>query len=104
VIHIYQPKLLKKKKKRRRKKVKERSVQQAQFLSSSHRVVLPWCAQALAAIEFTGENVNCQTFNVSFAGHHFLRNSLWQKCGGSKNQSYFSTCERFSTLCHTFQS
>jgi hypothetical protein len=57
------------------KKVKERSIQQAQFLSSSHRV-LPWCSQALAFIELPVDSVISQGFNVSLAVHHFVRNLL----------------------------
>jgi hypothetical protein len=48
------------------------------------------------------DNVSSQGFNVSLAVHYFVINLLWQKCC-SKNQSNFSTRERFSTLCHTLQ-
>jgi hypothetical protein len=69
----------------------------------NHRVVLPWCTKALAFIELPVDNVNSQSFNVSFAVHRFVRNLLWQKCWGSKNQSHFSNRERFSMLCHTLE-
>jgi hypothetical protein len=46
-------------------KVKEHYVQEAQFLSSNHHVVLPCCV--LAFIELPVGNVNSQDFNVSFA-------------------------------------
>jgi hypothetical protein len=35
--------------------VKKHSVKQAQFLSSNHRVVLPWCAQSMDLIELPVE-------------------------------------------------
>jgi hypothetical protein len=58
------------------KKIKEHCVQQAQFLFSNHRVVLPWCAQVLAFIELPVDSVNSQVFNVSFAVHLSVRNLL----------------------------
>jgi hypothetical protein len=58
------------------KNVKEHCVQKAQFLSSNHHVVLPWCAQALAFIELPVDNVNRQDFNVSFAVHLSVKNLL----------------------------
>jgi hypothetical protein len=58
------------------KKVKEHCVQQAQFLSTNHRVVLPWCTQALAFIELPVDNVDSQDFNVSFAVLLSVRNLL----------------------------
>jgi hypothetical protein len=58
------------------KEVKEHCVQQAQFLSTNHHVVLSWCAQALAFIELTVDNVNSQDFNVSFAVLLSVRNLL----------------------------
>jgi hypothetical protein len=62
------------------KKVKEHCVQQAQFLSSSHRVVLPWRTQPQIFIELPVDNVTSQDFDVSFAVHLFVRNLLEQKC------------------------
>jgi hypothetical protein len=62
------------------KKVKEHSVQQAQFLSSNHCVVLSWRTQALAFIELQVDNVNRQGFNVSLAVLQFVRILMWPKC------------------------
>jgi hypothetical protein len=51
----------------------EHSLQQAQLLSSNHRVVLPWCTQALAFIDLPADNVTSQYLNGSFAVHHFVK-------------------------------
>jgi hypothetical protein len=64
----------------KKKKVNEHSVQQPQFLLSSHRVVSPWCTQALAVTKLPVDNVYSRGFNVSLAKHHFVRNFLCQKC------------------------
>jgi hypothetical protein len=51
-------------------------------LSSNHRVVLPWCAQALA-LSYQWRKLTVEVFNGSlnsFAVHHFVRNLLRQKC------------------------
>jgi hypothetical protein len=37
------------------------------------------CTQALAFIDLPVDNVNSQSFSVSLAAHHFVRNLLWQK-------------------------
>jgi hypothetical protein len=55
------------------------SVQQAQFQSSNHHVVLPWRTQAVVFSELPVDDVNSQGFNVSPAVHHFVRNSMWKK-------------------------
>jgi hypothetical protein len=47
-------------------------VQLAQLLSSNHRVVLPWCIQALGFIELPVDSVNNQGFNDSLAVRHFF--------------------------------
>jgi hypothetical protein len=82
-------------------KVKEHSVQQLQFLSSNHRVVLPWCTQALTFIELPMDNVNSRGFNVSLAKHHFARTSFVAKMLRKQRTSF--NFERFSMLCHTLQ-
>jgi hypothetical protein len=62
------------------KQVKEHSVQQAQFLSSNHHVVLPWCTQARAFIELLVDVVNSQGFNgLKFPVLLFIRNLLKAK-------------------------
>jgi hypothetical protein len=52
------------------KKVKEHTVQQAQFLSSNHRLVYPWCIHSLGFSELPVDNVNSQGINASLAVHH----------------------------------
>jgi hypothetical protein len=57
---------------------------------SNHRVVLPWCTQALAFIELSLDNVTSQGVNVSLAAQYFVKNLLWQKClGTAKKLSHF---------------
>jgi hypothetical protein len=46
-----------------KKKKSWNTVQQAQLLSSNHRVVLPWCTQAVAFSELLVDNVTSQDFN-----------------------------------------
>jgi hypothetical protein len=36
--------------------------------------------------------------------HHFVRNSLWKKCWGSRKWLHLSTFECFLTLCHSAHS
>jgi hypothetical protein len=52
------------------KKVRKHSVQQPQFLSSHHRVVLLWYTQIMAFIEVPVDNImsrlQCSTFSALF--------------------------------------
>jgi hypothetical protein len=81
------------------KKVKEHCVQEAQFLSSNHHVVLPWCAQALAFIELPVDNVKSR-FQCFICSASFCQKLVAKNAKVAENGHIVTSWTFFNALSH----
>jgi hypothetical protein len=74
------------------KKVKERSVQQAQFLCSNHRVVLPWRTQVMAFVAFPGTMLKVRASMVHLQSTISSATCCGKNAETAEKLSHFSIC------------
>jgi hypothetical protein len=86
-------------------KVKEQSVQLAQLLSSNHRVVLPWCTQAVVFIEIYQWTMLTAEASMFYLQSIILSETFCGKnAGAAENDRIFQLVSVFQKLSPTSDS